>query len=161
MREQGCLRIYGLGESLGASVLIQAIAVEPIFRAVVAECPYADLRQMAQIRIARQMPLPSLFSRPLDAVIVEAGIDYALLFHKLDFRQVSPEASLRVSVTPVLLIHGLRDERTPPEQSKLLAMARPHGTELWLVPNASHTNASTVAAIEFQNRVLKFFEAFD
>src|SRR6185295_3975118 len=44
MRREGCERIYGLGESLGASILIQAAAVEPVFRAIVAECPFADLR---------------------------------------------------------------------------------------------------------------------
>jgi pimeloyl-ACP methyl ester carboxylesterase len=51
MREKGCHKLYGLGESLGASILIQAVAVEPIFSAIVAECPYADLREMAEYRI--------------------------------------------------------------------------------------------------------------
>ena len=159
MREQGCLRIYGLGESLGASILLQAIAIEPVFRAIVAESPYADLRQMAQSRLVQQLSLPQSFSRPLAALLVEAGMDYALIFHHLNFRLVSPPASLRCSRTPVLLIHGLHDERTPPEQSRLLAKARPQDTDLWLVPNASHTDASVVAPTEFQRRVFRWFEA--
>lgn len=161
MRKQGCSRIYGLGESLGASILIQAVAVEPVFRAIVAECPYADLRQMAQYRMDQQLPVPHSFAHSLAALIVEAGMDYALVFDQLNFRQVSPEQSLRHSVTPVLLIHGLNDDRTPPQQSRLLALARPHDTELWLVPKASHTNASVVAATEFQHRVLGWFGASD
>jgi len=32
----GCTQLYGLGESLGASVLIEATALEPVFRAAVA-----------------------------------------------------------------------------------------------------------------------------
>jgi len=37
MRREGCVTLYGLGESLGAAILIQATAVEPVFSAVVAE----------------------------------------------------------------------------------------------------------------------------
>jgi hypothetical protein len=37
-------RIYGLGESLGGAVLIQSLAVEPRFSAIVAECSYSSLR---------------------------------------------------------------------------------------------------------------------
>ena len=43
--------MYGLGESLGASILIQATAREPVFRAIVAECPFADLRAIAEFRV--------------------------------------------------------------------------------------------------------------
>src|SRR5262249_5822966 len=46
MRAQGCQAVFGFGESLGASILIQAAAVEPAFRAIVAECPYSDLRSI-------------------------------------------------------------------------------------------------------------------
>src|SRR5579875_1330367 len=40
-------RVYGFGESLGASVLLQSLAVEPRFRSVVAECPFADFDSIA------------------------------------------------------------------------------------------------------------------
>ena len=160
LQGRGCSRIYGLGESLGASILLQAISVEPIFRAIVAECPYARLRQMAEYRVGQKVPIPRFLSRPLSMWIVEAGFDYALLFDKLNFRNVSPETSLRESVTPVLLIHGLVDDRTPWQQSMQLARARPLHTQLWLVPGASHTNASTVAPREFESRVFSWFSTF-
>ena len=34
MKAEGCAKVYGLGESLGASILIQAAAVEPAFAAM-------------------------------------------------------------------------------------------------------------------------------
>jgi esterase/lipase len=34
MRAEGCTHIYALGESLGGSVLIQTVAVDPVFRAI-------------------------------------------------------------------------------------------------------------------------------
>jgi dienelactone hydrolase len=39
MKRTGCHNLYGLGESLGASILIQAAAVAPAFTAIVAESP--------------------------------------------------------------------------------------------------------------------------
>lgn len=32
---EGCQRVFGLGESLGAGILLQSLSVEPRFRAVV------------------------------------------------------------------------------------------------------------------------------
>lgn len=158
MQAQGCARIYGLGESLGASILIQAISVEPVFRAIVAECPYASLRRMGEYRIERMAHLPSYFAHPLAVALVETGTLYARYFDHLDFRNVSPTESMRVSVTPVLLIHGLDDVRTPPSESRLLMAARPAHTELWLVPGAGHTQAAAVAPVEFRKRVIEWFE---
>ena len=59
MRQEGCTRIHGFGESLGAAVLIQAAALEPAFAAIVAECPFAELRQIGAYRVG-QMGLPRL-----------------------------------------------------------------------------------------------------
>jgi pimeloyl-ACP methyl ester carboxylesterase len=36
-----CQRVFGLGESLGAGILLQSLSIEPRFRAVVAECPFS------------------------------------------------------------------------------------------------------------------------
>jgi hypothetical protein len=41
MKQAACRKVYGLGDSLGASILMQAAAVQPAFAAIVAECPYA------------------------------------------------------------------------------------------------------------------------
>jgi uncharacterized protein len=157
MRSQGCRRLYGLGESLGASTLIQAIGITPMFSAIVAECPYSSLRRIGVYRTQHMMP-SAISSRFLAAVIVETGMLYARVFDGLDFCAVSPRDSLRASSTPVLLIHGLMDSRTPPDESRLLRAARPEKTTLWLVPNGGHTDASTVAPSEFRTRVLAWFE---
>jgi dipeptidyl aminopeptidase/acylaminoacyl peptidase len=43
--------IYGLGESMGAAVLLQTIAKEPGFCAVVAESSFSSFREAAYIRL--------------------------------------------------------------------------------------------------------------
>ena len=158
LRTQGCQKIYGLGESLGASILIQASAAEPVFSAVVAECPYSNLRQMAEYRVRGMLRvLPGVVSGTIASVTTDAGLFYASTFEKLDFSQASPGRSMAESHTPILLIHGLDDDHTPCSESQELFAVRPHDTQLWLVPHANHTQASSVAPVEFHDRVLGWF----
>jgi fermentation-respiration switch protein FrsA (DUF1100 family) len=156
LRSQGCHRVYGLGESLGAAVLIQASDVEPQFDAIVAECAFSDLRSIAEKRTREMSHLPEWLAAPAAKLVVASAIVYARARYGIDFRQVSPRTSLSQSTTPVLLIHGLRDSRTPYWHSQVLAAANPRA-ELWLVPGAEHTSASTVAPDEFHRRVLAWF----
>ena len=145
MQRAGCTAVYGLGESLGASILIEATALEPVFRAAVAESAYSDLPAIAEYRL----PTPSLLSK----TIVWCGMAYARVRFGLDLWQSSPLQAMAQTSTPILLIHGLEDEKTPPWHSQTLAGAN-HRAVLWLVPHAGHTAAAGVAPIEFRQRVL-------
>jgi uncharacterized protein len=156
MKGQSCRRIYGLGESLGAAILIQAAPVDPNLAAIVAECPYADLKEIGEYRIRQLSRMPSLIATPLAILVVNVGMIYAKLADGLDFRQVSPVKSIGQTSTPILLIHGLDDVRTPPSHSRELAAANPKDP-LWLVPNTGHTLASVIAPEEFRRRVLNWF----
>lgn len=158
MAANGCRKNYALGESLGASILIQASALEPVFAAVVAESPYADLREVADYRLRRLFRLPTFVSAPVSQIIIGSGIIYARAVDGLDLRQASPVASVAHNATPILLIHGLADIKTPPSQSKELAAANPRDP-LWLVPNASHTGAAIADPEEFRRQVLAWFRA--
>ncbi len=155
MRRHGCRGLYGLGESLGASVLIEASAREPVFNAIVAECAYADLREIAAYRM-RQV-LPAFASAPIAKLAVASGVLYARAVEGIDFREVSPLRAIARSSTPVLLIHGLEDARTPPAHSQRLAAVHPERDRLWLVPRADHTAAAATCPKEFRQRVLNWF----
>ena len=152
MRKAGCHKLYALGESLGASILIQSAGVQPAFSAIVAESPYADLREVAEYRVRQMGHLPEIFAR----LVVGASMLYADWVDGLDLGQVCPLQSIAHASTPILLIHGLRDAQTPPENSERLARACPCAS-LWLVPNADHTAASSAEPAEFRRRVLAWF----
>ena len=156
MRTQGCTKVYGLGESLGASVLIQAAALQPAFSGLAVEGAFADLSEVAKYRLRTQTGLPALISNPLAGLVFASGMLYARVVDGLDFSEVNPLKSIREASTPVLLIHGLSDTRTPPSQSKELAAANPNNS-LWLVPNAEHVGAAKAEPEEFKRRVLGWF----
>jgi hypothetical protein len=159
MRQNGCTKIYGLGESLGASVLIMASGIEPAFTAIAAEGAFADLISEAEYRGAAQFPFPYLISYPLAKLAVLGGNTYTTITYNLNFNQVSPIESIRHSHTPTLLIHGTADTRTPPENSQRLAAANPQYTSLWLVPGATHVAAYSRTPEGFRDHVLAFFAA--
>jgi dipeptidyl aminopeptidase/acylaminoacyl peptidase len=58
--------------------------------------------------------------------------------------------------TPILLIHGLEDGRTPYWHSQRLKQANPAAV-LWLVPHADHVSASSTDPAGFRLRVLDWF----
>jgi len=156
MKRSGCGKLYGLGESLGASILIQSAAVEPVFASIVAESPYADLSEIAEYRIRRMSRMPGFVAAPAAKMVVSSAILYARWVDNLDLREVSPVRAIAHASTPVLLIHGMKDFLTPAWNSQKLAMANPQNS-LWLVPYAEHTGAAAAAPGEFHDRVLYWF----
>jgi fermentation-respiration switch protein FrsA (DUF1100 family) len=162
MHQQGCQRLYGLGESMGASILIMAEGLHPdhpTFNAIVAECPFADLLEAAEERGERLFPFPTFIAKPIATFAVAGGSTYARFKEGLDFSQSSPVRSIKHIQTPILLIHGLADNRTPPSHSKELAAANPKHTQLWLVPGAWHVNSYSTDPMEYRKRVLALFSS--
>ena len=149
--------LFGLGESLGAATLIQSLAVEHRFNAIVAEAPFANFERVAIDRVAQRLPLSAGLAHMAATPPVWSGFIYARLRYGLDFRPVSPEEVIGTVSTPVMLIHGLADTNIYPEHSRILAARNPRSTTLWLVPGATHTQAVAAAPEEFRSRVLGWF----
>jgi dipeptidyl aminopeptidase/acylaminoacyl peptidase len=128
---RGGKRLYGLGESLGAAILLQSLAREPRFRAVVAECPFATFQEVARHRLAQATGAPAWAFWP----VIGAGFTYARVRFGVNLWDASSVAAARAASTPVLLIHGERDTNIPPEHSREIAAADPRA-RLWIVPRA-------------------------
>jgi uncharacterized protein len=86
--------VFGLGESLGAAVLIQSLPVETRFSAIVADSAFSSFERIAQDRVAERLPFPTQTGRLLAAAPVWAGFFYtdygmAWTFDLLRLRQRS------------------------------------------------------------------------
>jgi dipeptidyl aminopeptidase/acylaminoacyl peptidase len=149
----GNSRLYGLGESLGAAILIEALPGEKRLRAVVADCPFATLEEAAYDRLSRRLYLP----RTLAWAPLQLGLSYGRAVYGVDLLQASPVTAIRQSTAPVLLIHGTRDLSTLPYHSRQLHAANPGATELWEVPGAGHTQSRAMQPEEYRRRVLAWF----
>src|SRR6266536_483299 len=58
-------KLYGLGESMGASILLQSLAIEPRFRAIVAECSFVNFEQISFDRLSQHTGLPAATFWPI------------------------------------------------------------------------------------------------
>ena len=113
--------IYGLGESMGAALVLQAAHAENDFCAVVAESPFSTFRQVAFDRVGYYIGLGPWFGRTVARPLVEIAFIYARARYHVNLQDANPENSLRNSNTPVLLIHGQADKNILPWHSEELA----------------------------------------
>jgi uncharacterized protein len=149
----GIERLYGLGQSMGAAILIQSLACEPRFRALAADCSFATFEEVALDRVS-QRGAPKVLAWP----VVELGFVYARARYGVNLWSASPTATLRGSRVPVLLIHGTADSNIPIRHSRELHAADPSGSELWEVEGAAHV-ASIGRAPGYGRKVTAFFAA--
>jgi hypothetical protein len=148
-------RLYGLGESMGAAILLESLPREPRFRAVVAECPFSTFEQVSYYRLEHISGLGRWASWP----IAQAGFFYVRLRYGVDLKQASPAAAIRATHVPILLIHGLRDVNIPPRHSEALHAVNPQATRLWLVPDAVHVSAIGARPGEYVRNVVEWFRS--
>ena len=131
--------IYALGESMGAGIALQSAGIDPRIEAVVAEAPFASLRE-ASYDYAGLQEYPwlgkTLFAS--GAWIMLARGQSLAGFPAAD---VSPQRAVASRAFPILLICDTADTTLPCRHSeKIYAAARGPKT-LWVVPGAFHTGA--------------------
>jgi len=150
----GC--VYGLGESMGAAILLQSANRVP-FCAIAAESPFASFREIAYIRVGQIFGMGSWLGKTLLRPTVELAFLYGRLTRGVWLSNASPEKSVAKSWIPTLLIHGMADTNIPLQQSEKIRAQNQAAVVLWKVPNAGHCGASAVAGREFAARVVGWF----
>ena len=149
--------MFGLGESMGAAQLLQALATDTRFCAVVAESPFATFREVAYARFGRPFHTGPWLGRTFFRPAVDVGFLYVRWHYGLNMEKASPENAVEHSRVPVLLIHGLNDTNIPPYHSDMIQAKNPSDIVVWKVPGAVHTGAHQAAPEEFDHKVLDWF----
>jgi hypothetical protein len=156
--QAGC--VYGLGESMGAAILLQALPNEPRFCAAVAESPFSSLREVAYDRLGQKFGSGAWLGRTLfRPLISEAFLDAKARYH-LDLEQASPAEAVAKTHVPILLIHGSEDFNIPVRHCRAIWKNRQGVMEFWEVSGAGHTGAYGRAPQEFERRVTDWFKQF-
>ena len=137
--------ICGLGESMGAAILLQSLRAEPHFCAVVAESPFANFREIGYTRVGQFFGVGPWLGR----IVLRPAVELAFLYGRLRFgvnlADASPERAVENIQIPILLIHGLKDHNIPPSHSREIQAHNPSDITLWEVPRAGHCGAVMVA----------------
>ena len=138
---------------MGAAQLLQSLSVEDRFCGVIAESSFSTFREIAYDRVGQAFHTGPWLGRSVLRPLVEVVFGYAKWKYKLDFERVSPDRAIALSHVPVFLIHGEDDSNIPVRHSRIIARDDPAVT-LWIVPGAEHCSAISMAAREFEQRVV-------
>lgn len=155
--ERGARRVFGLGESLGAGILLQAVGRGDDFEAVVAESPFASLREIGYDRIGQRIGMGAGVARTGLRLVIDCALLYGRWRYGLDFERAAPMTAVATARVPILLVHGMNDDNIPRRHIDLIRGNSQAPVSVWDVPGAGHTMASTAQPAEFERRVLSWF----
>lgn len=147
--------ILALGESMGAGIALQSAGLDPRIEAVVAEAPFASLREASYDYAGLQKyPLlgETLFA-PGAWVMLARGGSLA----GFSAAEVSPEHAVAARAFPVFIICDAADTTLPCRHAMKIYAAASGPRSLWVVPRAFHTAALGYQPADFKRRVLRFF----
>jgi len=147
-------RLGALGVSMGGAIALQSAAVEPRIEAVVAEDPFADLREVAYDYAGLHFSpfLGKTLFRPATILALDR-VGKAGGFPPDD---VSPEKAVAARSFAVLLICGTDDHTIPCRHAEWIYQAARGPKELWVVQGAKHASALGRSPAEYEDRVIAF-----
>jgi alpha-beta hydrolase superfamily lysophospholipase len=147
--------LFALGVSMGASIALQSAAVEPRIEAVVAEAPFANLREVSYDYAG--LDVSPLLGKTLFRPAVILAMHSVSREGGFDPQDVSPEKAVTERPFPILLICGTRDHRIPCRHSERIYDAARGPKQLWIVEGAGHAAALGYAPAEYERRVVALF----
>ena len=148
--------LYALGVSMGAAVALQSAAVEPRIEGVVAEDPFADLREVSYDYAG--LHFTPLLGKTLFRSASIFGMEALAKTGGFDPDDVSPEKAVAARPFAVLLICGTRDTTIPCRHAEQIYRKASGPKELWVVNGAEHASALGHAPAEYEEKVVRFLQ---
>ena len=147
-------RIGLIGFSMGASASILAAADEPRINAVAVDSAFADASDLIAREAARATPFPSW----LTPLFIPASNLIAKSIYGIDIGSLVPERAVSQLDFPVLVIHGIADQRVPWEQGQRVSDAAKEGSVMWLLPEVGHVDSFLEQPDEYVVKVSEYFD---
>lgn len=144
---------------MGAAVALQSAAVEPRIEGVVAEDPFANLREVAYDYAG--LDVSPLLGKTLFRPAVVVAMHEIRKEGGFDPDEVSPEKAVAQRAFPALLICGTADHRIPCRHARRIYSAARGPKEIWVAKGAGHAGTLGHAPEEYERRVIAFFEEIE
>lgn len=139
-----------IGYSMGAAIAIRLAAETPEIAAVVADSPFATMRDVVAFAYQRRR-LPARPIVDLADVVTRWRYGYP-------FQAVRPlDVVGQIAPRPLLLIHGTADQTIPVEHSHRLYEAAGEPKQLWIFEGAAHCAGYFIDRPAYVGRVVQFF----
>ena len=148
-------QVFLLGLSLGGAAVIGAAAQDQNrhIAAIVADSPYANLKRAGFRYVTAFGWIPSIIAWPTAFVTFQV----AEAVHNVAFEASNPSDWASHVKCPVLLIHGTKDSKIPPDHALEIQSRLSSEKQLWLLEDVTHTAAFVTRPHEYVKRVTDFF----
>ena len=156
-RTEKVRRLYAMGVSMGGALVLESAAVEPRIAAVVAEDPFASLREVSYDYAG--LHISPMLGKTLFRPATIAALHSMAKAGGFDPDEDSPERAVATRAFPVLLICGTSDTIIPCRHAQRIYNAATGPKELWAVQGAEHASAMGVSPAEYEARVIRFLGA--
>jgi fermentation-respiration switch protein FrsA (DUF1100 family) len=146
------IKIVTHGESMGGATVLLHLEIDDRVKCVIADCAYSDLTLLLrhQLKIFYHFPM---FLIPVESMLtfLRAGFKY---------KQVSPIRVVRAANTPILFIHGKRDNYVPTWMSRQMYDAKKDRKAIYLVSGARHAQSFFVNRAGYRRVVEGFLSSY-
>jgi uncharacterized protein len=153
IEEHGAEQILLHGNSMGASLVLMASGEDlpNEVKGIIADSGYTTVKEELKHQLKYLYHLPSFPLLDVTSMITKVRAGYF-------FGEASAIDQVKKNKKPLFLIHGDSDELVPTEMAYELYDAASGDKELWIVPNAGHTKAYSIATEEYQSRLKDFID---
>jgi dienelactone hydrolase len=143
-----------IGNSMGASIGLLYAAKNPQIKAIVAQSPYASLRDTADVGLAKLTNLSGFPYNSMMGYFIQKAAD-------IDIDELAPiNVIADIAPRPVyFLISGL-DSVVSAKSGLALHDAAKEPKQLWVAPNLEHAQFNLRRADDFEKRVSEFFDKY-
>lgn len=131
VKSKGCHRIACLGVSQGGATILFAADRLRGIECAVCESSYDDMAHAVDNRFRHYLSSPAWLFGCLLVPFAESRCGVAI-------DQLRPIDGIGKLACPLLIISGLEDEKTRPEDTERLFAAARDPKELWMVPGIGH-----------------------
>lgn len=146
---------YGaLGHSLGAAIVIQTMKNEKRIKCGIAESPFANLRNIIYDYSER------MYSVRINW-IVDKVLERSQEIANFEVDKVNPSFDAKYIDQPVMIVHGLKDERISYRYGKEIFNNLKSLNKKWYpIKNGNHNNLSQIGGSKLDSSIIQFFTEF-
>jgi len=142
------------GESMGAGIALQNIAIDARIIFCIDDCGYSDAQELFQHRLEKDYDIKKLPLVKLSSRISKMRVGWR-------FKDVSPITTLPKVKIPILFIHGEEDDYVPASMCKQMYSVKKGYKDIYIAANAGHAQAYISNKDEYEKRVDEFLKAIN
>ncbi|GCF95841.1 alpha/beta hydrolase [Enterococcus florum] len=146
-------RIVLHGESMGAAtvMMVSGEKMPENVRAIIEDCGYTSAKDELSFQLKQMFGLPSFPLIPVTSLVTKVRAGYF-------FGEADAVSQLKKNQTPMLFIHGDKDDFVPFYMLNEVYQATDAPKEKFVVKGAKHAQALSKAPEEYKKRVQAFLE---